>query len=407
VTTTDDVPAADLRTDATSTADLRADTAPAASRPGVLTVAAVASMAAGAIHATAAGAHSEPRAAMVAFVVTAIAQIGWGAWALSRATVAVSLTGAGLNAAAIGGWLLAKTSGIQFVEGLDTKESAQFADTLAASLAAVAVLGALAALMTGRSSVTRPHPALVGLVSVVVVALAVPGMVATGGHSHVDGHAETAGGHDHDEAATFTPPRPYDATSPVDLGGVPGVSAEQQADAEALVEESLEKLPRFADVEYIESLGYRSIGDGLTGNEHFMRWDLIDDGRVLDADYPESLVFDVDRETGERTLAAAMNMANPDDTLATVPEVGGDLIQWHIHDNLCYRGEPGEWRVGAVADPPQECPEGTFRLSDNPVPMVHIWIRPHECGPFAALEGVGGGQIAAGEERLCDHAHGA
>jgi hypothetical protein len=26
---------------------------------------------------------------------------------------------------------------------------------------------------------------------------------------------------------------------------------------------------------------------------------------------------------------------------------------------------------------------------------------------FAALEGVGGGQIKEGEERLCDHAHGA
>jgi hypothetical protein len=400
VTTTDDVPATDPRTDVT----------PSAPAPGVLTVAAVASMAAGAIHATAAGAHSEPRAAMVAFVVTAIAQIGWGAWALSRSTVAVSLTGAGLNAAVIGGWLLAKTSGIQFVDGLDAKEPAQFADTLAVALAAVAVIGALAALVRSRSFVTRPHPALVGLVSVVVVALAVPGMVSTGGHSHADGHddhAETAGGHDHAETAAFTPPQPYDATLPVDLGGVPGVSAEQQADAEALVEESLEKLPQFADIEHIESLGYRSIGDGLTGNEHFMKWELIEDGRVLDADYPESLVFDVDRETGERTLAAAMYMANPDDTLDTVPEVGGDLIQWHIHDNLCYRGEPGEWRVGAVAEPPQECPEGTFRLSDNPVPMVHIWIRPHECGPFAALEGVGGGQIEAGEERLCDHAHGA
>jgi hypothetical protein len=400
VTTTDDVPATDPRTDVT----------PSAPAPGVLTVAAVASMAAGAIHATAAGAHSEPRAAMVAFVVTAIAQIGWGAWALSRSTVAVSLTGAGLNAAVIGGWLLAKTSGIQFVDGLDAKEPAQFADTLAVALAAVAVIGALAALVRSRSFVTRPHPALVGLVSVVVVALAVPGMVSTGGHSHADGHddhAETAGGHDHAETAAFTPPQPYDATLPVDLGGVPGVSAEQQADAEALVEESLEKLPQFADIEHIESLGYRSIGDGPTGNEHFMKWELIEDGRVLDADYPESLVFDVDRETGERTLAAAMYMANPDDTLDTVPEVGGDLIQWHIHDNLCYRGEPGEWRVGAVAEPPQECPEGTFRLSDNPVPMVHIWIRPHECGPFAALEGVGGGQIEAGEERLCDHAHGA
>ncbi len=30
--------------------------------------------------------------------------------------------------------------------------------------------------------------------------------------------------------------------------------------------------------------------------------------------------------------------------------------------------------------------------------MIHVWITPHPCGPFAALEGVGAGQIAAGEE---------
>ena len=38
--------------------------------------------------------------------------------------------------------------------------------------------------------------------------------------------------------------------------------------------------------------------------------------------------------------------------------------------------------------------------------MIHVWIVPHECGPFAALEGVAAGQVTAGEEHLCDHAHG-
>ena len=38
--------------------------------------------------------------------------------------------------------------------------------------------------------------------------------------------------------------------------------------------------------------------------------------------------------------------------------------------------------------------------------MIHVWITPQECGPFAALEGEGGGVIPAGQERLCDHAHG-
>jgi hypothetical protein len=383
--------------------------------PGVLRVAAVASLGAGAIHATAAGAHSEHRSAVIAFVLIAVAQIGWGAWAYSRAGRLVSLAGAAINAAAIGGWVMAKTSGIGFVTGLDAKESVQFADAVAAGLAAVAVVGALAALAGGLSFGARPHPALVGVATVVVIALAVPGMVRTGSHSHDGGHdaTETAG-HSHgagtddpaDHAAVETP-KPYSATLPVDLGGVAGVTSEQQAEAEELVTISLERLPQFSDIPTIEAMGYRSIGDAGTGNEHFMKWDLIDDGRVLDPDYPESLVFDVNRETGEKTLAAAMYMANLGDTLDTVPALGGDLVQWHIHDNLCFMGETNAWRVGDVAPPGEECRPGTFRLGNNLVPMVHVWIRPHPCGPFAALEGIGGGQIAPGEERLCDHAHGA
>ena len=39
-------------------------------------------------------------------------------------------------------------------------------------------------------------------------------------------------------------------------------------------------------------------------------------------------------------------------------------------------------------------------------PMIHVWIVPHPCGPFAALEGLAAGQVKEGEERWCDHAHG-
>ncbi len=38
--------------------------------------------------------------------------------------------------------------------------------------------------------------------------------------------------------------------------------------------------------------------------------------------------------------------------------------------------------------------------------MIHVWTVAHPCGPFAALEGIGAGQIKPGETRLCDHAHG-
>jgi len=350
-------------------------------------IAAMASLGAGAIHATAAGTHSAHRAAVVAFVLTATAQLGWGAWALARAGRRVGLVGAAINSAALGGWLLAKTGGISFVAGLDTKETVGFPDALAATLALVAVAGALASLAAPAS---QAHPVLIGVAGLAMVALVVPGMVATVSHSHA--HRQTV---------------PYTATLPVDLGGVPGVSDEEVAEAEALVTASLEKLPRYADIATILDLGYRTIGDAENGFEHFMKWDLISDGRVLDPEYPESLVFKIDEATGKKTLSAAMFMANPGDTLDTVPDLGGALVQWHIHNDLCFEGEPNAWRVAEVVEPGKDCWPGTFRLSQISVPMLHVWIIPHECGPFAALEGDGAGQIRPGEERLCDHSHGA
>jgi hypothetical protein len=92
-------------------------------------------------------------------------------------------------------------------------------------------------------------------------------------------------------------------------------------------------------------------------------------------------------------------------TLDTVPDVGGPLTQWHIHDNLCFTPSEDAARVAGVTPPDRECRPGTVRKAV--VPMIHVWIVPHKCGPFAALEGIGGGQIKSGETRLCDHAHGA
>jgi hypothetical protein len=388
-----------------------------------VTVAALASIAAGAIHATAAGAHSEHRAAVVAFALTAVFQIGWGALVLLRSSRLVALVGLAGNAAALGGWILAKVSGIGFVTGLDVREDPEFADTLAAALALVAIVGALIVLLPGLSArLSGRRPALVGVSGVAVLALTVPGMVAAGSHSHAEGHEHgegsaahdhatdgggeesAAGGHEHagHEAATVAP-TPYDPSKPIDLSGVEGVTPEQQAAAENLIAITLWRLPRWADPKVAEAAGFHSIGDGFTGYEHLIQWDWINDNDILDPERPESLVYRVDRD-GTRTLEAAMYMLPQGNTLETVPDLGGKLTQWHIHDNLCF--SPGEApKVRGLTGKGGECPAGLVKF--DPVPMIHVWIVPHECGPFAALEGVGAGQIREGEERLCDHAHGA
>jgi hypothetical protein len=311
------------------------------------------------------------------------------------------LVGAVINAVALGGWVLAKTAGIAFISGLDVVEPVQLADGLAAALAAAAVLTSLPMILSiGRVQLERlTRVRTAGALAVGLLAL--PGMVAAGNHTHA--HSETAAAHDHGAATvTVVPPHPYDPTKPIDLSGVDGVTPEQQARAENLIAITLARLPQFTDPAAAEAAGFRSIGDGLTGFEHYLSRANMNDDKVLDPDFPESVVYRV--INGQRTLQAAMFMLNPGDTLETVPDVGGKLMQWHIHNNLCFTPDPAAPRVAGLTGPDGSCAPPLVQGVQTP--MVHVWIVPQRCGPFAALEGIGGGQVKAGEVALCDHVHG-
>jgi hypothetical protein len=209
--------------------------------------------------------------------------------------------------------------------------------------------------------------------------------------------------HGTESSAATVASKPYDPTKPIDLGGMPGVTPQQQAAAENLIATTLVRLPKWSDYQVAEAFGFRSIGDGGTGHEHFIQWDWIDDDVILDPDRPESLVFEPQPD-GSKKLVAAMYMLPTSVALEDVPDIGGDLMQWHIHDNLCYTNDPEAPKVVGLTNPDGTCPSGLVK--HTPAPMIHVWITPHECGPFAALEGAGAGQIAAGETRLCDHRHG-
>lgn len=377
--------------------------------PAILAAAAFASLGAGAIHATAAGAHSEHRSTVIAFVAIAILQIGWGVVALLRPQRLVSLAGVLINGAAVGGWVMAKTSGISFVTGLEESESAQFADTVAAGLAIAAIVGALLSLAPRVSWARKPNAFVLGVAALATIGITSPAMVQTGGHSHAGGaHGDMAGmehGHAGTEAHAETniPPQKYDGTLPVDFSGVPGVTPEQQAYAEDLATRTIEDLPQFADYKYAESQGYHTIGDGLTGNEHFIKWDTINDDNFFDPNEPESLVYDT-KPDGTKTLAAAMFMLPSSVSLDDVPLDGGSLIQYHVHDNLCFTADPVAPRVAGITTADGTCRPPSVKLPE--APMIHVWIREHPCGPFAALEGIGGGTIAAGETVNCNHTHG-
>ena len=418
--------------------------------PG-LTIAIMTTIGAGVINATAAGVHAEHPTLARLFILCAVAQVGVGLLAVARPNRLVAVPIVVVNAVAVAVWLQTRVAGISWIDGLEAREAAQFADTACALLAATAVGCALAASMIGARRATAPRLSFPALA---VAALTIPAMLSGGTHVHSHAsvasanggvvgesqpHSHTADGtsaaidpaansaanptaaavdesqqHSHPADATGTAatatatwPRPWDPTQPIDVSGVPGVTAEQQARATKLIEDSLQDLPKYADTAAAVADGYASIGDAGTGDEHYIKLSLIEDNDFLDPTQPESLVYKVNGDS--RTLAGAMYIASarPTDD-PTLLNFAGPLMQWHNHGNLCWAtGPDGKPRVVGITDANGNCANGVNTGGQNP--MVHVWITPHPCGVFAALEGVGAGQAAVPDDRridVCNQPHG-
>ncbi len=204
---------------------------------------------------------------------------------------------------------------------------------------------------------------------------------------------------------TVPGPKPYDPSKPIDLGGEPGVTPAEQARAEQLVRDTLRDLPKYANPTTAYADGYRSINDGVTGTEHYVKWSYVDDGHILDSKYPESLVYQM--RNGVKTLVSAMYMLPLGSRFTDVPDVGGALTQWHIHNNLCLVDNPSDPLqkvVGGLTGSDGSCPPGTTKAASTP--MLHVWIVANPCGPFAPLDGIEAGQVPDGQTPLCDTGHG-
>ena len=123
----------------------------------------------------------------------------------------------------------------------------------------------------------------------------------------------------------------------------------------------------------------------------------------LDPDFPESLVYEPQPD-GTKKLVSAMFMLPSNTPIDQAPDLGGALMQWHVHGDLCFTDDADAPQVVALKPLGTSCPaplvDGTM------APMIHVWITPTPCGPFAALDGIAGGQVPDGEAILCDHAHG-
>jgi hypothetical protein len=177
-----------------------------------------------------------------------------------------------------------------------------------------------------------------------------------------------------------------------------GVSPAELQRADRLLAETIVDIKRWQTPAEAYAAGYRSIGDAVTGDEHYVNWSYANDGHILDPLRPESLVYEY--RNGKQTVVAAMYGLPFGSTFADVPDVGGALTQWHVHRNLCLTDNPQQRVVAGITSLNGACPPGTSKAGNTP--MMHVWVVPNPCGPFAALEGIGAGQVPAGQTRLCD-----
>jgi hypothetical protein len=209
-----------------------------------------------------------------------------------------------------------------------------------------------------------PRLAAAALCTLVVSGAAVTGTWATrAGHDHddrqkassaseADGHSHVAGGH---------------ATA--------GPTADQQAAADTLRADTRRATVKWASVDAARRDGYRAITPVFDGIQHWHNDRFHTDGKVLDPDAPEELVYA--STTRGLVLVAAMYL------MPTVgepgPQVGGPLTVWHDHTDLCFTIEGRV--VGFHRPPTLTCPAGsaTARTPE----MLHVWVVDNPAGPFA------------------------
>jgi hypothetical protein len=149
---------------------------------------------------------------------------------------------------------------------------------------------------------------------------------------------------------------------------------EQVAFAVALVDRAEKVLPaRFGDLSKVQALGYHNFGVTVPGG--YDHWGLplsaAGDGRDLDLDLPESLVFQ-HLADGSQVLVAALFVLDPGSTMADVPSEYAWLPGWHTHVNeSCV--DDNSVAVGRPVD--GVCVRGHQVLE----PMLHVWITDNPC----------------------------
>lgn len=205
-----------------------------------------------------------------------------------------------------------------------------------------------------------------------------PPLVESTGSSSQGSPSQADGGHN-DDGHQGAPPQEAGSAAPSTGEGlvhehgpaIPVTTAELEA-AARLVADTTAAAARFEDIEVARAEGYYEVAPPRNGLVHYMNTAYNRDGRILDVEHPESLIY-LRMSTGNWKLVGVMYRMPSADQPG--PRIGGPLTAWHSHNNLC----TANGRVVAVAAGGQ-CARGT--LSRTPE-MLHVWLVENPDGVFS------------------------
>jgi hypothetical protein len=244
---------------------------------------------------------------------------------------------------------------------------------------AIIVAGALMFFVGRALTTARPLAYALPAVAMTMLATASFALAASTGtlggpmHVHEDGPVHT-----HDKHEEFEAQQTGGAASSTqpgllhDHGAAIAVTAADLEAATRLVADTKAAAVRFDDLEVARAAGYYQAAAPRNGLVHYVNPRYNADGRILDPERPESLVY-LRRTDGTSKLVGVLyRMPSPDQP---GPRVGGPLTAWHAHDNLCTANGRV---VGKIMN--GRCTSGTWSKTPE---MLHVWLVDNPNGVFS------------------------
>lgn len=193
-------------------------------------------------------------------------------------------------------------------------------------------------------------------------------------HTHDDGTVHT-----HDEHQEFEAQQSGSTASSQrggvlhDHGEAMAITSAELEGAARLAADTKAAAVRFEDIEAALAEGYYQVAPPRNSLAHYMNTGYNRDGRILDPERPESLIYLRMTNGGWKLVGVMYRMPSPDQP---GPRVGGALTAWHAHDNLC----TANGRVVATTNT-GSCPNGT--LGGKTPEMLHVWLVDNPNGVFS------------------------